>query len=66
LTHADEFLLQQLSSLLDEIDPVPRCVLAQAYGAFRPIAEASEPCGCCGDVGEPDLTGLAELLGPPG
>jgi hypothetical protein len=61
----DELLLERLSALVQEIDPVPANVTAVARAAFRPSAEASQPRRRGGVAGEPGLLGLAELLGPP-
>jgi hypothetical protein len=61
----DELLLDRLSALVAEIDPVPDSVIAGARAAFRPTAEVSQPRRRTGRVGEPDSACLEELFGPP-
>jgi hypothetical protein len=61
----DELLLDRLSALVAEIDPVPDSVIAGARSAFTSTAEVSRPRRRAGLGGEPDFAGLAELVGPP-
>ena len=52
--HDDELLLEQLSALVEEIDPVPPSVIAEASAMFGSAVRTPGPV--C----------LAELLGPTG
>ena len=58
----DELLLERLSGVLDQIDPVPQGVVAAARAAF---GNASQPRRWGGAVGKPDVSGFVELFGPP-
>jgi hypothetical protein len=60
----DDFLLERLSALVRELDPVPASVTAAARAAFKLRAEVSESDGRRGAAGEPDLGRLPELLRP--
>ncbi len=64
LFNDEDFLLERLSALVEEIDPVPESVIDDARAAFGPSAERSQPRRRDGAAIEPGLLGLAELLGP--
>jgi len=58
-------VLERLSALVEEIDPVPQSVIAAARAAFKSTAEVSQPRRRDGAGGEPGFAGLSKLLGPP-
>ena len=59
----DELLLEQLSALVEEIDPVPQSVIAEACATFRSRGDRSALRPGGGTHGQ---ICLAELLGPTG
>ena len=58
----DDFLLNRLAGLVNEIDPVPLGVIMDARATLS--SEVSQPRRRGGAAIDPSLSGLAKLLGP--